>query len=204
MGCEEPEKEADRIFAIADLDENGYLEFNEWCVATMDKKQMLKRPRLWAAFKLLDNDESGKISYDEVKRMLSEDSTLFSDEDFKKMITDIDIDGDGEIDFEEFEKMMIMLVTDNKPGGKLRDREIREAEARRRSELNAKKDQNEKWDVLNVPDALVNKELEIKENKNSKERSKEDLNVVKMASDETSKSAGIDGLSEIRPVKIEP
>ena len=40
------EEEAERIFSIADLDENGTLEFTEWCTATMDKRKMLGKGRL--------------------------------------------------------------------------------------------------------------------------------------------------------------
>lgn len=47
---------------------------------------MLKRPRLWAAFKMLDKDESGKISYDEVQEQLASGMTGFTAEDFKQMM----------------------------------------------------------------------------------------------------------------------
>ena len=67
MGMNDAEAEAKRIFEIADLDNNGYLEFNEWCTATINKSKLLKRPRLHAAFKMLDKDGSGTISYEEVK-----------------------------------------------------------------------------------------------------------------------------------------
>lgn len=43
MGYDHPENEADRIFEIADLNQNGSLEFSEWCAATMDKQQTLTR-----------------------------------------------------------------------------------------------------------------------------------------------------------------
>ena len=67
---------------------------------------MLTKSRLWAAFKLLDKDDSGKISYDEVRRMLSvEEATGLNDEHFKQMVDEIDVDGDGLISFDEFEKM---------------------------------------------------------------------------------------------------
>lgn len=71
---------------------------------------MIKRPRLWAAFKMIDKDESGKISYDEVKEMLSMGQNAFSETEFNETVKQIDIDGDGQIDFNEFEKMMQILV----------------------------------------------------------------------------------------------
>lgn len=38
MGIENPKEEATRIFEMADLDQNGTIEFSEWVTATMDKK----------------------------------------------------------------------------------------------------------------------------------------------------------------------
>ena len=78
MGMENAEGEAKRIFEIADLDNNGYLEFNEWCTATINKSKLLKRPRLHAAFKMLDKDGSGTISYEEVKGILMNEYQCFT------------------------------------------------------------------------------------------------------------------------------
>jgi len=37
MGKSNPSQEADRIFKLVDLDNNGKIEFTEWCTATLDK-----------------------------------------------------------------------------------------------------------------------------------------------------------------------
>ena len=98
MGMEGAEYEAQRIFEIADLDNNGYLEFNEWCTATINKSKLLKRPRLHAAFKMLDKDGGGTISYAEVRDILQHEYRCFSDQSdkvFHDMVAEIDVDGDG-------------------------------------------------------------------------------------------------------------
>ena len=41
LEVENYEEEADAIFKIADFDDNGTIEFSEWCTATMDKRKML-------------------------------------------------------------------------------------------------------------------------------------------------------------------
>lgn len=113
MGMENPAAEARRVFEIADIDNDGYLEFNEWCTATMNKQKLLKRPRLHAAFKMLDKDGSGTISYEEVRELLQNEYTYYtgqSDRVFQEMVAEMDIDGDGNIDFTEFEKMMTLLI----------------------------------------------------------------------------------------------
>ena len=71
MGVPDAKEQAERVFEVADLDGNGYLEFNEWCTATMDKQKLLKRPRLHAPFRMMDKDNSGSISYEELKNILS-------------------------------------------------------------------------------------------------------------------------------------
>ena len=94
-------EEAARIFEMVDADQNGYLEFSEWCTATMDKRAMLTKERLRQAFDIFDADGSGQISMSEVKALLDHagkhDQKLFDD-----MIKEMDIDGDGVIDFKEF------------------------------------------------------------------------------------------------------
>ena len=36
-----PKEESDRLFEMADLDQNGTIEFSEWVTATMDQRAML-------------------------------------------------------------------------------------------------------------------------------------------------------------------
>lgn len=43
MGKSNPKEEADLIFRLVDLDNNGSIEFTEWCTATLNKKQMLTK-----------------------------------------------------------------------------------------------------------------------------------------------------------------
>lgn len=104
-----PEEEANEIFKIADIDNNGTIEFSEWCTATMDKRKMLTTKRLKQAFDMFDENGNGSISYQEVKKLLDSKGTS-KGEYFKELIQEMDIDGDGEISFPEFEKMMEALI----------------------------------------------------------------------------------------------
>lgn len=60
----------------------------------MDKDEMLKTPRLWAAFKMIDRDQNGYITYDEVRDVLVTDPAGQDDEIFKEMIREVDEDFD--------------------------------------------------------------------------------------------------------------
>ena len=70
MGYEDPVDETERIFETADTNENGTIEFSEFCTAAIDKVAILHRPRLQTAFDMLDQNKNGKISFEELKKML--------------------------------------------------------------------------------------------------------------------------------------
>ena len=63
---------------------------------------------LKTAFDMFDRDNSGKIDNEEVVELLAGDElNIFVSKDaIKNAIAEIDANGDGEIDFEEFMQMM--------------------------------------------------------------------------------------------------
>ena len=59
------------------------------------------------AFKVFDKDNDGYISAAELRHVLTNIGEKLSDEEVDEMIREADIDGDGQINYEEFVKMMI-------------------------------------------------------------------------------------------------
>lgn len=53
-------------------------------------------------FRLFDEDKSGKISFNNLKRVAKELGENMSDEDLMEMIDRADTDGDHAVNFEEF------------------------------------------------------------------------------------------------------
>ena len=49
---------------------------------------------------MLDKDQSGKISKDDIKKALNNEN--IDEEDLKQFIVKFDLDGDGEVDYNEF------------------------------------------------------------------------------------------------------
>lgn len=65
-----------------------------------------------AAFQMFDTDNSGKIDAKEVRQLLEGDDykSHISSDKIHQIIKEVDINGDGEIDFEEFLQMMRKLT----------------------------------------------------------------------------------------------
>jgi len=104
------EAEMQRIIDLIDIDGNGYIEYQEFIAATYDKKKILTEFNLRKAFDMFDKDKNGKISSDELKTVLgvgNEENEVV----WMKIIREIDLDGDGEICFEEFNTMMYNLIS---------------------------------------------------------------------------------------------
>ncbi|KAF8001636.1 hypothetical protein HF325_004137 [Metschnikowia pulcherrima] len=54
------------------------------------------------AFKLFDDDNTGKISFRNLKRVAKELGENLTDEELRAMIDEFDLDEDGEINEQEF------------------------------------------------------------------------------------------------------
>jgi len=102
------EEIVDAMFEAVDIDGNGSIDYTEFVMATMNEKDLITNDRLKAAFRLFDKDGNGTISPDEIKSALGigEDD----DESLNKLIAEVDENGDGEIQFEEFCAMMKRLT----------------------------------------------------------------------------------------------
>lgn len=94
------------MFAQVDSDNSGAIDYSEFVVATMNMKSMNSSSKLQSAFKMFDKDGGGSISTDELKTVLSFGQNL-DDELINKIINQVDVNGDGEISYQEFEKLMM-------------------------------------------------------------------------------------------------
>jgi len=133
------EAEVDRIMEIADADKSGSIDYSEWVVATINKAQLLSDEKLKQAFQLFDRDGGGTISSTEVKEVLGV-GKAFDEKIWDEIIGEVDIDGDGEISYEEFKLMMSKLLCE--------DDDMEEIE-----EMQGLKDEEEEEDTL--PDQIT-------------------------------------------------
>ena len=102
-------EESDEIFGNIDYDNNGTISFDEFVKAAIDKKKLLTDEKLKAAFSLFDRNGDGDIEAKELKEVIGDENNM-GDKVFLEMIEEVDLDGNGVIDFEEFKTMMKKLV----------------------------------------------------------------------------------------------
>eukprot|EP01068_Selenidium_serpulae_P013690 Selendium_serpulae@DN5992_c0_g1_i2.p1 len=104
------------IIANVDSDGSGSIDYTEFIAATMDQKLYMKMDTCRAAFRVFDLDGSGKISPDELRQVLANNKEIaeaVGKDSIQELIADVDLNGDGEIDFNEF---MIMMGKKNPNG----------------------------------------------------------------------------------------
>ena len=90
-----------------DADGNGVIEFEQF-LDLMTNKIAERDPReeMLKAFRLFDEDETGSISFKNLKRVAKELGENMSDDEIQEMVDEADRDGDGVINEDEFVRIM--------------------------------------------------------------------------------------------------
>jgi calmodulin len=107
LGQNLTESELQNVAKIMDVNGKGFIDFSEFvqfmtASFTDDKLRML--------FNAFDQDGNGFISKGELKELFSKMVGTITDETVDEMIDGADIDGDGELNYEEFLAMIRTLM----------------------------------------------------------------------------------------------
>ena len=107
LGFDPKKEEVKKMIADVDTDGYGTIGFEDF-VGLMTAKMAERDPReeILKAFRLFDDDETGKITFKNLKRVAKELGEQISDAELQEMIDEADRDGDGEVDEEEFFRIM--------------------------------------------------------------------------------------------------
>merc|ERR1712188_251489 len=107
LGLDAKKDEIRRMINDIDKDGSGTIDFNEFLnMMTARMGDRDSREEIIKVFRLFDDDETGNISFKNLKRVAQELGENMTDEELQEMIDEADRDGDGEVNEEEFLRIM--------------------------------------------------------------------------------------------------
>ncbi|KAK8447114.1 hypothetical protein SEVIR_8G003000v4 [Setaria viridis] len=110
LGQSPSEEELQDMVKEVDADGSGAIDFQEFL--TLLARQMREangadEDELREAFRVFDQDQNGFISRDELGHVLQNLGERLSDDELAEMLREADVDGDGQINYTEFAKVML-------------------------------------------------------------------------------------------------
>ncbi|XP_047474626.1 troponin C, isotype gamma-like [Penaeus chinensis] len=110
MGVKISEKNLQEVIAETDEDGSGMLEFEEFAELAakflIEEDEEALKAELREAFRIYDKDCQGYITTDILKEILVELDPKLTQTDLEGIIEEVDEDGSGTLDFDEFMEMM--------------------------------------------------------------------------------------------------
>jgi len=111
LGQNPSDAEIQDMINEVDVDQSGTVDFEEFLkMMTTETKGVDLEQEMRSAFKVFDVDGSGTISPDEIFKLMASLGENLSEEEIKSMVKEVDSNGDGSIDYEEF----VNFIRDNK------------------------------------------------------------------------------------------
>ncbi|GAA5965541.1 hypothetical protein JCM8115_001565 [Rhodotorula mucilaginosa] len=108
LGQNPSEAELQDMINEVDADGNGTIDFPEFLTMMARKmKDSDSEEEVREAFKVFDKDGNGFISAAELRHVMTNLGEKLSDAEVDEMIREADTDGDGQINYDEFVKMMM-------------------------------------------------------------------------------------------------
>ncbi|KAK7276654.1 hypothetical protein RIF29_17798 [Crotalaria pallida] len=120
QGTKLTEQEVKQLMEAADADGNGTIDYDEFITATVHMNRMNREEHVYTAFQYFDKDNSGYITVEELEQALHE-YNMHDGRDIKEIISEVDADNDGRINYDEFVAMMSKGHTEASNTRKRRD-----------------------------------------------------------------------------------
>lgn len=107
LGFEPRREEIKNILSTHVKDDSEFITLEQF-VSIMSEKIADKgaKEEIMKAFRLFDNDQTGKISFKNLQRVAQELGENLTEEELKEMIQEADQDNDGEVNQDEFLRIM--------------------------------------------------------------------------------------------------
>ena len=107
LGFEPKKEEIKKMIAEIDKEGSGKLSYNDFLtLMTVKMAEKDTKEEILKAFRLFDDDETGTISFKNLKRVAKELGENLTDEELQEMLDEADRDGDGEVNQDEFLRIM--------------------------------------------------------------------------------------------------
>lgn len=107
LGFEPKKEEIKKMIADIDREGSGTIDFADFLnMMTYKMSEKDSKEEVMKAFRLFDDDGTGKISFKNLKRVAKELGENLTDEELQEMIDEADRDGDGEVNEQEFLRIM--------------------------------------------------------------------------------------------------
>ncbi|XP_027247765.1 centrin-4 isoform X1 [Cricetulus griseus] len=103
----EPKKDEVRQMTVEIDKGTGTIGFEDFfAIMSVKMSEKDEKEEILKAFKLFDDDATGSISLNNIKRVAKELGENLTEDELQEMLDEADRDGDGEINEEEFLRMM--------------------------------------------------------------------------------------------------
>ncbi|XP_070616185.1 centrin-1-like [Erythrolamprus reginae] len=107
LGFDPTKEELRRVGAEVDKEGAGKIGFDAfYSVMAQKMSEVDSKEDVLKAFKLFVDQESGRIAFKNLKQIAAEIGEKLTDEELQEMITEADLDGDGEVTEQDFLKVM--------------------------------------------------------------------------------------------------
>ena len=107
---EQVNKIVDSLFLLLDGDNNGYIEYEEFMRACIDKNEVLNKGNLRYAFKFIDDKNTNTLDVQKVIKAFVPKPNKILEAVINNTLKTVDYDGDGIINFKEFEELMLKTI----------------------------------------------------------------------------------------------
>ncbi|XP_068553323.1 centrin-2-like isoform X2 [Anas acuta] len=98
-----------KIISQVDEEGSGKINFESFLQVMAQKMaEPYSKKEILKGFKLFDTDGTGKISFEKLKLVATEVGEDITDEELQVMIDEADVDGDGEVDQQEFLRILTL------------------------------------------------------------------------------------------------
>ena len=111
LGNNTSKEEVSDIFKILDIGNKGFIGYEEFARASIDKEKFTKENVLRFAFRYFDVDQNGEITFEDLQNLFNGNNNndkKVNDKDIKEIINEIS--NKGKISFEKFTEEMEKML----------------------------------------------------------------------------------------------